>query len=64
MKYLALLAVIALLAGCATPYPEPQVELAHTPVVNLPQVQPAAPTRRPATARCSRTTVPASSATR
>jgi flagellar L-ring protein precursor FlgH len=45
MKYLAaLLAATVLLTGCATPYPEPQVELAHTPVVNLPQVQPAAPT--------------------
>lgn len=40
MKYLAALAATALLAGCATPYPQPQVELAHTPVVNLPQVQP------------------------
>ena len=40
MKYLALIAIPALLAGCATPYPEPQVELAHTPVVNLPAVQP------------------------
>ena len=42
MKYLALIAIPALLAGCATPYPEPQVELAHTPVVNLPAVQPMA----------------------
>lgn len=45
MKYLALLAPIAasvLLVGCATPYPEPRVELASTPVVNLPQVQPVA----------------------
>jgi len=44
MKTLAipLLAVTALLAGCATPYPQPQVELAHTPVVNLPNVQPVA----------------------
>jgi flagellar L-ring protein FlgH len=41
MKYLALLAATALLAGCAAPYPQPQVELAHTPVVNLPHVQPA-----------------------
>lgn len=44
MKYLSLLAATALLAGCATPYPTPQVELAHTPVVNLPAVQPLAPT--------------------
>jgi len=43
MKSLALiLTATALLAGCATPYPEPQVELAHTPVVNLPAVQPMA----------------------
>jgi flagellar L-ring protein precursor FlgH len=40
----AVLAAAALLAGCATPYPEPQVELAHTPVVNLPPVAPMAPT--------------------
>ncbi|MFG6416705.1 flagellar basal body L-ring protein FlgH [Roseateles sp. DC23W] len=42
MKYLARLASLALaalLAGCATPYPTPQVELSHTPVVNLPHVQ-------------------------
>ena len=38
----AVLAAAALLAGCATPYPEPQVELAHTPVVNLPPVAPMA----------------------
>lgn len=45
MKSLALvLAATALLAGCATPYPEPQVELAHTPVVDLPPVAPLAPT--------------------
>jgi flagellar L-ring protein precursor FlgH len=45
MKSLALvLTAAALLAGCATPYPEPQVELAHTPVVNLPPVAPLAPT--------------------
>jgi flagellar L-ring protein precursor FlgH len=37
-------AATALLAGCATPYPEPQVELAHTPVVNLPPVEAMAPT--------------------
>jgi flagellar L-ring protein precursor FlgH len=44
MKLVALIAVagLALLTGCATPYPEPQVELAHTPVVNLPPVQPVA----------------------
>jgi flagellar L-ring protein precursor FlgH len=44
MKFVALIAVagLALLTGCATPYPEPQVELAHTPVVNLPPVQPVA----------------------
>jgi flagellar L-ring protein precursor FlgH len=41
MKFVALTAITAsaLLAGCATPYPEPQVELAHTPVVNLPPVE-------------------------
>jgi len=45
MKYAAaLLAIAALLTGCATPYPEPHVELAHTPVVNLPPVQALAPT--------------------
>ncbi|KQV89583.1 flagellar basal body L-ring protein FlgH [Pelomonas sp. Root1237] len=47
MKIVALtglLVATALLAGCATPYPEPQVELAHTPVVNLPPVQAMAPT--------------------
>ena len=46
MKYAAtlLVATAALLGGCATPYPEPHVELAHTPVVNLPPVQPLAPT--------------------
>ncbi|CAM3991830.1 flagellar basal body L-ring protein FlgH [Roseateles saccharophilus] len=44
MKILAAVALIALLAGCATPYPEPQVELEHTPVVNLPPVAPMAPT--------------------
>ncbi len=45
MKSLALILVAtALLAGCATPYPEPQVELAHTPVVNLPPMQPMAST--------------------
>lgn len=44
MKFVALavIAATALLAGCATPYPEPQVEMAATPVVNLPPVQPAA----------------------
>ena len=47
MKYPASIALVlatALLAGCATPYPEPQVELTHTPVVNLPQVAPMAAT--------------------
>ncbi|WP_457423847.1 flagellar basal body L-ring protein FlgH [Roseateles sp. P5_E7] len=44
MKTLALIATAALLAGCAAPYPQPQVELAHTPVVNLPPVQPYAAT--------------------
>jgi len=46
MKIVALtvLTASALLAGCSTPYPEPLIELAHTPVVNLPQVQDAAPT--------------------
>ncbi|WP_422017108.1 flagellar basal body L-ring protein FlgH [Roseateles sp.] len=40
MKSIALLlTATALLAGCATPYPVPEVELAHTPVVNLPPVQ-------------------------
>jgi flagellar L-ring protein FlgH len=43
-KYLALVALPALLAGCATPYPEPHVEMAATPVVNLPPVQPMAAT--------------------
>lgn len=42
MKTLALLAATALLAGCATPYPEPQVELSRTPVVDLPPAQPLA----------------------
>jgi len=42
MKTLTLIAATALLAGCAAPYPQPQVELAHTPVVNLPNVQPVA----------------------
>jgi flagellar L-ring protein precursor FlgH len=44
MKFLALIAISAALTGCATPYPEPQVELAHTPVVSLPPVQPMAST--------------------
>ena len=46
MKFVVLTAITAsaLLAGCATPYPQPQVELAHTPVVNLPPMQPIAPT--------------------
>ena len=44
MKTLLLLAATALLAGCATPYPEPKVELAHTPVVDLPPMQAMAPT--------------------
>jgi flagellar L-ring protein FlgH len=44
MKFVVLTAITAstLLAGCATPYPTPQVELSHTPVVNLPPVQPQA----------------------
>lgn len=44
MKFVACapLAIAALLAGCATPYPEPHVEMASTPVVNLPPVQPLA----------------------
>lgn len=45
MKFVCSTTVViaaALLAGCATPYPEPRVELASTPVVNLPQVQPVA----------------------
>ena len=41
---IALTACLLGLAGCATPYPEPQVELAHTPVVNLPPMQPLAAT--------------------
>ncbi|MBW8894380.1 MAG: flagellar basal body L-ring protein FlgH, partial [Burkholderiales bacterium] len=44
MKFIIVIAATALLAGCATPYPEPQVELAHTPVVELPPVQAMAPT--------------------
>ncbi|MCE4554810.1 flagellar basal body L-ring protein FlgH [Roseateles cellulosilyticus] len=43
-KLVAVVALPALLAGCATPYPEPHVEMAATPVVNLPPVQPLAPT--------------------
>jgi len=44
MKFVVLTALTAsaLLAGCATPYPEPQVEMAPLPVVNLPPVQPTA----------------------
>jgi flagellar L-ring protein precursor FlgH len=44
MKFVVLTAITAsaLLAGCATPYPEPQVEMAPLPVVNLPPVQPTA----------------------
>ena len=45
MKALApLLTATALLAGFVTPYPQPQVELAHTPVINLPVVAPMGPT--------------------
>ncbi len=46
MKFVVLTAITAsaLLAGCATPYPEPHVEMAATPVVNLPPVQAMAPT--------------------
>ncbi|MFN3861284.1 MAG: flagellar basal body L-ring protein FlgH [Roseateles sp.] len=40
MKYLALGLAATLLAGCATPYPTPQVELSHRPVVDLPLVPP------------------------
>jgi flagellar L-ring protein FlgH len=43
-KYIAFVTIPALLVGCATPYPEPQVEMAATPVVNLPPVQPMAAT--------------------
>ncbi len=43
MKYaFALLTATALLAGCATPYPEPRVELSSKPVVELPPLQTAA----------------------
>lgn len=46
MKFVVLIAIAAsaLLAGCATPYPEPHVEMAATPVVNLPPMQPMAAT--------------------
>ncbi|MFG6487344.1 flagellar basal body L-ring protein FlgH [Roseateles sp. BYS78W] len=44
MKLIAALSLAALLAGCATPYPEPHVEMAPLPVVNLPPVQPMAAT--------------------
>ncbi|MDV6321457.1 flagellar basal body L-ring protein FlgH, partial [Chromohalobacter sp. HP20-39] len=46
MKYFALTPLVAgaLLAGCATPYPEPRVEMSQTPVVNLPATVPLAPT--------------------
>ena len=46
MKYFALTALVAgaLLAGCATPYPEPRVEMSQTPIVNLPATVPLAPT--------------------
>lgn len=40
MKFAFAVTTAALLAGCATPYPTPQVELAHTPVVQLPQMAP------------------------
>jgi flagellar L-ring protein precursor FlgH len=39
MKSIALIACCLALAGCSTLYPEPSVELAHTPVVNLPSIQ-------------------------
>jgi flagellar L-ring protein precursor FlgH len=42
-RLITLLAAPLLLAGCATPYPEPKVELAHTPVVDLPPVAPTGP---------------------
>ena len=46
MKFVVLTAIAAgaLLSGCATPYSEPLIELAHTPVVNLPPAQEMAPT--------------------
>ena len=45
MKTIVALATLgALLAGCATPYPEPRVELSNTPVVKLPAVDAGAPT--------------------
>jgi flagellar L-ring protein precursor FlgH len=43
MKPVLTLIVVALAlasAGCSTIYPEPQVELMHTPVVQLPLIQP------------------------
>ncbi|PZP35055.1 MAG: flagellar biosynthesis protein FlgH [Roseateles depolymerans] len=42
--FVALSALGALLAGCATPYPEPRVELSSTPVVRLPAVDASLPT--------------------
>ncbi|MFT7721916.1 MAG: flagellar basal body L-ring protein FlgH [Roseateles sp.] len=42
MKLVIAIIAAALLAGCATPYPTPEVELSHTPVVELPPVQPVA----------------------
>jgi flagellar L-ring protein precursor FlgH len=42
MKLALTLGLVTLLTGCGTLYPEPQVELAHTPVVDLPPVQPQA----------------------
>ncbi|WP_077035406.1 flagellar basal body L-ring protein FlgH [Pelomonas sp. KK5] len=36
------LAVLVALGGCSTPYPEPRVELQHTPVVQIPPVPAAA----------------------
>ncbi len=42
--FVALATLGALLAGCATPYPEPRVELSNTPVVRLPAVDAGAPT--------------------
>ena len=37
---IALTGLTAFITGCATPYPEPRVELAHTPAVDLPPMQP------------------------
>jgi len=39
MKSIVLIAACVALSGCSTLYSEPAVELAHTPVVNLPSIQ-------------------------